>query len=148
MIPDELTVQDGGVSVKLNSLWKRRQSTKFNGTSYISQRAAAAIYSEEGKRQVRSTVEYYLKNAEYLKQSIAALGLKVYGGVDAPYLWVRTPADMSSWDFFDHLLRTAHLICTPGAGFGPSGEGFVRFTAFGCRESYVEAARRLKQMDI
>ncbi|MBO4764354.1 MAG: LL-diaminopimelate aminotransferase [Bacteroidales bacterium] len=148
VIPDELAVEAGGRTVRLNELWKRRQCTKFNGASYISQRGAAAIYTEEGRRQTRSTIEYYLSNAAYLKGALTEMGLTAFGGTDAPYLWVKTPAGMPSWDFFDVLLRQAHLICTPGAGFGPSGEGFVRFTAFGRRESYVEAARRLKKLNI
>ena len=148
VIPDELTVDAGGRTVRLNELWKRRQCTKFNGASYISQRGAAAIYTEEGRRQTKSTIEYYLSNAAYLKKALGEMGLKAFGGTDAPYLWVKTPDGMPSWDFFDILLRQAHLICTPGAGFGPSGEGFVRFTAFGRRESYVEAARRLKKLII
>ena len=148
VIPDELTVEAGGRTVRLNELWKRRQCTKFNGASYISQRGAAAIYTEEGRRQTKSTIEYYLSNAAYLKRALSELGLKAFGGTDAPYLWVKTPEGMPSWDFFDILLRQSHLICTPGAGFGPSGEGFVRFTAFGRRESYVEASRRLQKLII
>lgn len=148
VIPDELTVEAGGRTVRLNELWKRRQCTKFNGASYISQRGAAAIYTEEGHRQTKSTIEYYLSNAAYLKKALSEMGLKAFGGTDAPYLWVKTPEGMPSWDFFDILLRQSHLICTPGAGFGPSGEGFVRFTAFGRRESYVEASRRLQKLII
>lgn len=146
VIPNELSVKVDGSEVRLNSLWKRRQCTKFNGASYISQRGAAAIYTEEGRRQVKETIAYYLQNAAYLKKALEDMGFKVYGGADAPYLWVRTPGGMPSWDFFDLLLRQAHLICTPGAGFGPSGEGYVRFTAFGSRESYTEAAERLRKL--
>ncbi|MBP5302092.1 MAG: LL-diaminopimelate aminotransferase [Bacteroidales bacterium] len=148
VIPDELSVKVDGSEVKLNSLWKRRQCTKFNGASYISQRAAAAIYTEEGKQQIRETIAYYQQNAAYLKHALEEMGLKVFGGTDAPYLWVATPGGMPSWDFFELLLRQAHIICTPGAGFGPSGEGFVRFTAFGSRESYIEASERLKKLNI
>ncbi|MBR5735956.1 MAG: LL-diaminopimelate aminotransferase [Bacteroidales bacterium] len=148
VIPDELAVEAGDRKVRLNELWKRRQCTKFNGASYISQRGAEAVYSEEGRRQTRSTIEYYLSNAAYLKGALEEIGLKAFGGTDAPYLWVKTPGGMPSWDFFEVLLRYAHLICTPGAGFGPSGEGFVRFTAFGSRETYVEAARRLKKLNM
>lgn len=146
VIPNELSVKVDGSEVRLNSLWKRRQCTKFNGASYISQRGAAAIYTEEGRRQVKETIAYYLQNAAYLKKALEDMNFKVYGGADAPYLWVRTPDGMPSWDFFDLLLRQAHLICTPGAGFGPSGEGYVRFTAFGSRESYTEAAERLRKL--
>ena len=148
VIPDELSVTVNGSEVKLNALWKRRQCTKFNGASYISQCGAAAIYTEEGRRQVKETIAYYLQNAAYLRKALEDMGFKVFGGTDAPYLWVKTPVDMPSWDFFDTLLRQAHFICTPGAGFGPSGEGFVRFTAFGRRESYVEAAARLQKLEM
>ena len=148
VLPDELAVEAGGRTVRLNELWKRRQCTKFNGASYISQRGAAAIYTEEGRRQTAATIEYYLNNATYLKGVLEGMGLKAFGGTDAPYLWVKTPGGIPSWDFFDILLTQAHLICTPGAGFGPSGEGYVRFTAFGRRESYVEAAQRLEKLNI
>lgn len=148
VIPDELRIKSKGRDVRLNALWKRRQSTKFNGASYISQRGAAAIYTEEGRRQVRETISYYKQNAAYLKHALEEMGLKVFGGENAPYLWVATPGGMPSWDFFDFLLRQAHIICTPGAGFGPSGEGFIRFTAFGSRETYIEAAGRLKKLNI
>ena len=148
VIPGELSVEAGGRRVRLNELWKRRQCTKYNGASYVSQRGAAAIYTEEGRRQTAATIKYYLGNAAYLKRALRTMGLKAFGGTDAPYLWVKTPDGMPSWDFFDILLRQARLICTPGAGFGPSGEGFVRFTAFGRRNSYVEAAQRLKKLNI
>lgn len=148
VIPDELRIKSKGRDVRLNALWKRRQSTKFNGASYISQKGAAAIYTEEGRRQVRETISYYKQNAAYLKHALEEMGLKVFGGENAPYLWVATPGGMPSWDFFDFLLRQAHIICTPGAGFGPSGEGFIRFTAFGSRETYIEAAGRLKKLNI
>ncbi|MBR3031127.1 MAG: LL-diaminopimelate aminotransferase [Bacteroidales bacterium] len=148
VLPDELCAEEGGRRVKLNELWKRRQCTKFNGASYISQRGAAAIYSEEGRRQTAQTIGYYMENAAYLKRVLEDMGIKAFGGTDAPYLWVKTPDGITSWDFFDILLTQAHLICTPGAGFGPSGEGFVRFTAFGHRESYHEAADRLGKLII
>lgn len=148
VLPDELCAEEGGRRVKLNELWKRRQCTKFNGASYISQRGAAAIYSEEGRRQTAQTIGYYMENAAYLKRVLEDIGIKAFGGTDAPYLWVKTPGGIPSWDFFDILLKQTHLICTPGAGFGPSGEGFVRFTAFGHRESYYEAADRLGKLII
>ncbi len=148
VLPDELCAEEGGRRVKLNELWKRRQCTKFNGASYISQRGAAAIYTEEGRRQTARTIGYYLENAAYLKGALEDIGIKAFGGTDAPYLWVKTPGGIPSWDFFDILLKQIHLICTPGAGFGPSGEGFVRFTAFGHRESYYEAADRLGKLII
>ncbi|MBR0533850.1 MAG: LL-diaminopimelate aminotransferase [Bacteroidales bacterium] len=148
VLPDELCAEEGGRRVKLNELWKRRQCTKFNGASYISQRGAAAIYTEDGRRQTARTIGYYLENAAYLKGALEDIGIKAFGGTDAPYLWVKTPGGIPSWDFFDILLKQTHLICTPGAGFGPSGEGFVRFTAFGHRESYYEAADRLGKLII
>ncbi len=148
VLPDELAVEACGRRVRLNELWKRRQCTKFNGASYISQRGAAAIYTEAGRRQTAATIEYYLGNAAYLKRALEEMGFKVFGGTDAPYLWVATPAGIPSWDFFDILLKQAHLICTPGSGFGPSGEGFVRLTAFGRRESYIDAVERLHKLEM
>ncbi|MBQ9364064.1 MAG: LL-diaminopimelate aminotransferase [Bacteroidaceae bacterium] len=128
-----------GERIALNPLWNRRQSTKFNGTSYLAQRAAEAIYTPEGERQVRATINYYMENARLMRKTLMELGLKVYGGVDAPYLWVRIPDGATSWQFFDVMLRQAHVVCTPGVGFGPSGEGYVRLTAFGNREQTIEA---------
>ena len=141
----------------LNQLWNRRQCTKFNGTSYLSQRAAEAIYTPEGKQQIRATIDYYMHNARMMKKMLNAIGLQVYGGDDAPYLWVRTPnltpcspdlsqGEGSSWQFFNLLLTEAHVVCTPGVGFGPSGEGFVRLTAFGQSERTEEALERIKQI--
>ncbi len=137
------TVVPKDLPVPLNSLWNRRQCTKFNGTSYLSQRAAEAIYTPEGKGQVRATIKYYMDNARVMRQDLTDLGFKVYGGEDAPYLWVSTPKDMTSWDFFDWMLRSAYVVCTPGAGFGPSGEGYVRLTAFGTHENTEKALRRM-----
>ena len=149
VIPRALTVAtaDGKELVSLNHLWERRQSTKFNGTSYISQRAAAAIYTPEGKRQVRQTIDYYMTNARLLRQSLIAMGYTVFGGANAPYLWVKTPDGVSSWQFFEQLLNTVGVVCTPGVGFGPSGEGYVRLTAFGRREDCEEAMRRIETMN-
>ena len=148
VIPRALTVAtaDGGERVELNHLWERRQSTKFNGPSYISQRAAAAIYTPEGKRQVRQTIDYYMSNARLLRQSLTAMGYTVFGGTNAPYLWVKTPDGVSSWQFFEQLLNNVGVVCTPGVGFGPSGEGYVRLTAFGRREDCEEAMRRIETM--
>ena len=129
----------------LNQLWNRRQCTKFNGTSYLSQRAAEAIYTPEGKQQIRATINYYMKNAQLMRETLTDMGFKVYGGEDAPYLWVRTPNGMSSWEFFDWMLHSAHVVCTPGAGFGPSGEGYVRLTAFGTHEGTAEALQRIRR---
>lgn len=145
VVPKELTAGtlDGQSRIPLNPLWNRRQCTKFNGTSYISQRAAEATYSPEGRQQVRETINYYMTNAAIMRETLLKLGLKVYGGEDAPYLWIKTPAGEDSWQFFDSLLRGANVVCTPGVGFGPSGEGYVRLTAFGEREDCEEAMDRL-----
>ncbi|MCR5851515.1 MAG: LL-diaminopimelate aminotransferase [Bacteroidaceae bacterium] len=130
-------------TISLNTMWNRRQSTKFNGTSYLSQRAAEAIYTTEGKEQIKATIGYYMENARLMREALTDMGFKVYGGVDAPYLWVSTPNGMTSWEFFDWMLLSAHLVCTPGVGFGPSGEGFVRLTAFGTHENTEKALLRI-----
>lgn len=145
VVPKELTAAsiDGKERYPLNPMWNRRQCTKFNGTSYISQRAAEAIYTPEGKEQVRETIKYYMDNAKIMRETLTSLGLKVYGGVNAPYLWVKTPGNIDSWKFFEQMLYGAQVVCTPGVGFGPSGEGFVRLTAFGEREDCKEAMRRI-----
>ena len=127
----------------LNALWNRRQCTKFNGASYLSQRAAEAIYTSQGKVQIKETISYYMKNAHVMRASLTDMGFKVYGGIDAPYLWVKTPGNMTSWEFFDWMLQSAHIVCTPGVGFGDKGEGFVRLTAFGTHENTVKALRRI-----
>lgn len=132
-------------TVSLNALWNRRQSTKFNGASYLSQRAAEAIYTPEGKAQPKATIAYYMANARLMREALTAMGFKVYGGVDAPYLWVSTPKGMTSWEFFDWMLRSAHVVCTPGAGFGECGEGYVRLTAFGTHENTEKALERIRQ---
>lgn len=145
VVPKELNaVTIDGERVSLNKLWNRRQCTKFNGTSYITQRAAEAIYTPEGKKQVKEIINYYMTNAKIMKEGVESTGLKVYGGVNAPYLWVKTPNGMSSWKFFEQLLYEANIVGTPGVGFGPSGEGYLRLTAFGAREDCVEAMRRLR----
>ena len=133
-----------GSLVEFNKLWNRRHTTKFNGTAYIVQRGAAAIYTEEGQKQVRETIAYYMENALIIREGLQAAGLKAYGGVNAPYIWLQTPNDMPSWDFFDKLLTEIHIIGTPGAGFGPCGEGYFRLTAFGNRENTVRAVERIK----
>ncbi|MBS7290301.1 MAG: LL-diaminopimelate aminotransferase [Bacteroidales bacterium] len=134
---------DDGRTISLNALWNRRQCTKFNGTSYISQRAAEAIYSPEGKSQTKAIIAYYMRNASLMRERLQKLGLQVYGGVNAPYLWVKCPASMGSWEFFDLLLNRLEIVTTPGAGFGSAGEGFIRITAFGNYEDCVEAMDRL-----
>lgn len=146
VVPKELTVATlTGERIPLNHLWNRRQCTKFNGTSYISQRAAEAIYTPEGKEQVRATIEYYMNNARTMYNTLTDLGLEVYGGRNAPYIWVKTPNDMGSWKFFEQMLYEAHVVCTPGVGFGPSGEGYIRLTAFGDADDCKEAMERLKK---
>lgn len=147
VIPKDLMAKTlDGKDVSLNALWERRQSTKFNGTSYISQRAAEATYSEEGHRQTRETIAYYMDNARLMRETLVGLGYDVYGGENAPYLWVRTPGGMGSWKFFDTLLYGCGLVCTPGVGFGPSGEGYFRLTSFGNREDVEEAMERIKKL--
>lgn len=145
VVPKELTATtiDGSERLPLNPMWLRRQSTKFNGTSYISQRAAEAIYTPEGKRQVKATIGYYMDNALMMRNALTRLGLKVYGGENAPYLWVKTPGNTDSWKFFEQMLYGAQVVCTPGVGFGPSGEGFVRLTSFGERDNCEEALHRI-----
>jgi LL-diaminopimelate aminotransferase len=144
VIPKELTAAKlNGDRVQLNPMWNRRQCTKFNGTSYISQRAAEAIYTPEGKEQVKATIDYYMANAKLMHKTLTEMGLKVYGGTNAPYLWVKTPDGTGSWRFFEQMLYDAHVVCTPGVGFGPSGEGFVRLTAFGDRTDCEEAMTRI-----
>lgn len=146
VIPKEVKAStlDGTQKVELNQLWDRRQCTKFNGTSYISQRAAEAIYTPEGKEQVKEVIDYYMTNAKIMYDALEEMGFEVFGGKNAPYLWVKTPKGQSSWKFFEELLYGASIVCTPGVGFGPSGEGYVRFTAFGNREDCEEAMRRLR----
>lgn len=132
-----------GEAVSLNTLWLRRTSTKSNGAPYIVQKAAAAAYTPDGQKQVRRLIDYYMENAAIIRDGLMAAGLTVYGGRNAPYLWVRTPAGLSSWDFFDKLLADAHVVGMPGSGFGPSGEGYFRLTAFGSREQTEEAVARI-----
>lgn len=144
VIPKELTAATlDGKRIPLNPLWDRRQCTKFNGTSYISQRGAEAIYTPEGKVQIKSTIDYYMENAKIMHDTLVKLGIQVYGGVNAPYLWVKTPDGAGSWRFFEQMLYDAHVVCTPGVGFGPSGEGYVRLTAFGDRKDCEEAMERI-----
>ena len=129
--------------VSLRDLWNRRQGSKFNGVPYVVQRAAEAALSPEGRAQTKIAIDYYLDNAKVVREGLAAAGLAVYGGVNAPYLWVRTPNDMPSWAFFDLLLKKACVVTTPGAGFGPSGEGYIRITAFGDADATKEAVQRI-----
>ena len=145
VVPKELQGRSAsGEPVSVNALWVRRQSTKFNGVAYVIQRAAAATYTSEGKKQVTALVDYYMENARIIREGLEAAGLTVYGARNAPYIWVKTPGRLSSWDFFDKLLNEAHVVGTPGAGFGPSGEGYFRLTAFGGRATTEEAVDRIK----
>lgn len=146
VVPKELTASTiDGRRIALNQIWDRRQSTKFNGTSYISQRAAEAIYTPEGKEQVKATIAYYMENARIMRTELTKLGFQVFGGENAPYLWVKTPNNTPSWKFFEEMLYGASVVCTPGVGFGPSGEGYVRLTSFGEREDCIEAMKRIKE---
>lgn len=137
-----------GEAVPLNRLWNRRQTTKFNGVSYIVQRGAAAIYTEEGQKQVRELIDYYMTNAAIIRNGLLEMGFKVFGGINAPYIWLKIPDGMDSWAFFDILLNEAHVVGTPGIGFGPSGRGYFRLTAFGSREDTIEAVERLRAMKL
>lgn len=134
--------------VSLNKLWNRRHTTKFNGVPYIIQRGAEACYSPEGKKQVKATVDYYLANAKIIREGLTEQSLKVYGGINSPYIWVKTPNGLTSWQFFDYLLNDLNIVGTPGVGFGPSGEGYLRLTAFGTLENTKEAVSRLKKISI
>jgi len=133
-----------GRAVEVNPIWKRRQCTKFNGVSYITQAGAAAVYTEEGKKQIKETIDIYMGNAKLIRETLSKIGYTVYGGVNAPYIWLKTPEGVSSWDFFGTLLKKARVISTPGAGFGSAGEGYVRLTAFAQPESVKEALERIK----
>jgi len=146
VIPEQLTALTvEGEKVTLNKLWNRRQCTKFNGVSYPVQRAAAAVYSEEGWAQVQETIAFYMENARLILKGLKTAGITCYGGVNAPYIWLKTPGGLASWDFFDKLLNECHVVGTPGSGFGPSGEGYFRLSAFGSRENVQEAVRRIQE---
>lgn len=146
VVPHDVTASTkDGQRIALNPVWNRRQSTKFNGTSYLSQRAAEAIYTPAGKQQTKQAIDYYMQNARMMRETLTDMGLEVYGGTDAPYLWIRTPKGMTSWQFFDEMLHKACVVCTPGAGFGPAGEGYVRLTAFGQHEATKDALERIKR---
>jgi len=149
VVPKELVgYTSKGEEVSLNKLWNRRHTTKFNGVPYIIQRAAEACYSPEGKLQIQHTIDYYMNNAKIIREGLTAQGLKVYGGVNSPYIWVKTPNGMTSWEFFDYLLNELNIVGTPGVGFGPSGEGYLRLTAFGTLENTKEAVERLKNIKL
>lgn len=142
VVPKEL--KQGEISA--NSLWARRHGTKFNGAPYIIQRAGEAVYSEAGTRETNAQIAYYMNNAKIIREGLAGAGYQVSGGVNAPYIWMKTPKGMTSWEFFDQLLTVANVVGTPGSGFGPSGEGYLRLTAFGTKENTLEAIERIKRM--
>lgn len=136
-----------GEKVELNKLWNRRTTTKFNGVSYVVQRAAEATYSKEGRKQILENIKYYKENAKIIKEGLQEAGFEVFGGVNSPYIWLKTPNNMKSWEFFDKLLEKANVVGTPGSGFGPSGEGYFRLTAFGTQENSIEAIKRIKEIE-
>ena len=145
VVPEEVKAMTAsGEQVALNHLWNRRQCTKFNGTSYITQRGAEAIYTAEGQAEIKETIAYYMENARLMREGLHAAGFTLYGGVNAPYIWVKAPEGLDSWSFFEMLLHEVNVVGTPGVGFGPSGEGFLRLTAFGKREDCQEAMNRIK----
>jgi LL-diaminopimelate aminotransferase len=147
VVPDELMAYDSkGNARPVKPLWNRRQTTKFNGVSYPVQKAAAAIYSNEGKKEVAEIISYYLENARIMKESLSLAGYEVYGGVNAPYIWIKTKNGMNSWEFFDKLLSETYVVGTPGSGFGPAGEGYFRFSAFADRKSTIEAMERINNL--
>lgn len=149
VIPKELKgYTAAGDSVSINQLWNRRHSTKFNGVPYIVQKAAESIYTPEGKRETQETIDYYMENAKIIKAGLNEIGIETFGGVNAPYIWLKTPQGMDSWSFFDKLLSEANIVGTPGVGFGPNGEGYFRLTAFGSRENTIEAMERFKKLSI
>ena len=146
VVPKTLTAKAAdGSDVELWKLWNRRQSTKFNGVSYIVQRGAEAVYSEEGQAQIKALISFYLENAKIIREQLTAAGIAVYGGVNAPYVWLQTPNNLSSWDFFDKLLNTCNVVGTPGSGFGAAGEGYFRISAFNSRENVEEAMKRITE---
>ncbi len=147
VVPKELVAYDEAGKVHpVKALWNRRQSTKFNGVSYPVQKAAAATYTDEGKKEVAETIAYYLENARIMRESMTEIGYEVVGGVNAPYIWVKTKNSASSWDFFDKVLHEANVVGTPGSGFGPAGEGYFRFSAFADRGNVIEAMERIKNL--
>lgn len=145
VVPKELyAYTENGEKVALNNLWNRRQCTKFNGVSYVTQRAAEAIYTEQGEKEIRKNIDYYMENARIIREGLKEAGFTVYGGVNAPYIWLKVPEGLTSWQFFDKLLEEKGIVGTPGVGFGPSGEGYFRLTAFGSRENTKKAIEKIK----
>ena len=149
VVPKQLKAYTkNGRAVEVNPIWNRRHTTKFNGASYISQAGAAAVYTPDGQKQCRKIINRYMKNAATIRKALTKLGYKVYGGINAPYIWLKTPNNISSWNFFDLLLSKAHLVGTPGSGFGPSGEGYFRLTAFGSPDDVKEAMQRFASVQL
>lgn len=147
IVPKELKLYTkNGEEINANKLWNRRQCTKFNGVPYITQKAAEATYTEEGKRQIKENIRYYLENAKIIKQGLEKAGFTVYGGVNSPYIWLKVPDGLTSWQFFDKLLEEVNVVGTPGSGFGPHGEGYFRLTAFGTKENTEEAVKRIVEI--
>jgi len=146
VVPKTLTgkAQDGS-DVEIWQLWNRRQATKFNGVSYVVQRAAEAVYSAAGQQQTKELVSFYMENARIIREQLTAAGIQVYGGENAPYVWVKTPDGLTSWDFFDKLLNTCNIVGTPGSGFGAAGEGYFRISAFNSRDNVEEAMKRITE---
>lgn len=146
IVPEELEgITATGEGYSFNKLWLRRQTTKFNGASYPVQKAAAAVYTEAGWQETKANIDYYMENARIIREGLSAAGVTVYGGVNAPYIWLKTPGGLTSWDFFDKLLNECNVVGTPGSGFGPSGEGYFRLSAFGNRDNVIEAVERIKK---
>jgi len=149
VVPRDLKARnESGELVSLHSLWNRRQSTKFNGVSYPIQKGAAAVFTPEGSAAVKETIAYYMENARIIREGLTSAGITVYGGIDAPYIWLKTPGSATSWEFFDRLLSEVNIVGTPGSGFGSSGEGYFRLSAFGVRENILEAVSRIKGMKL
>ncbi|MBJ6726172.1 LL-diaminopimelate aminotransferase [Geomesophilobacter sediminis] len=146
VVPEELEgTTSTGEKYSFNKLWLRRQTTKFNGASYPVQKAAAAVYTDQGWKETKENIDYYMENARIIREGLSAAGLTVYGGVNGPYIWLKTPNGLTSWDFFDKLLNECNVVGTPGSGFGPSGEGYFRLSAFGNRDNVIEAVERIKK---
>lgn len=147
IVPEELKADTKAQKqVKLNPLWNRRQCTKFNGVSYITQKAAEAVYTKEGRQQIQKNIDYYLENAQIILKGLKEIGIKAYGGKNSPYIWLKTPKQYTSWEFFDILLEKSHIVGTPGVGFGQNGEGYFRLTAFNTKQKTTEAMERMKKL--
>jgi len=147
VVPEQVCAKTTtGEAIPLRNLWSRRQSTKFNGASYPVQKAAAAAYTDQGKKELQEVIDYYMENARIMRENLSAMGYEVFGGVNAPYVWIKSADNTPSWDLFDKFLHEAHIVGTPGSGFGPSGEGYFRFSAFAMRENVIEAMERIKNL--